>query len=150
MWTPDEPISKLPEIIRGHFQEYAYFLRNNLEKNKLQVILTPAPEPKHQCHKIRVVETQNPSWYRELYHETPNFRRDRSLNSLERIINLKDQKFYIGPYKYDSIYRSLIKNILVEGYQFEEFLVPRNEDVYDFFCEKIKSTFFRDKFFSRH
>lgn len=34
-----------------------------LESQRLEIILIPAPEPKHHDHKIRVVAERNPPWY---------------------------------------------------------------------------------------
>lgn len=36
-----------------------------LEENFPVVTLVPAPDPRFDGHKIRVVENQNPKWYRE-------------------------------------------------------------------------------------
>lgn len=41
-------------------------LLNELESFKHKVILVPAPEPKHSCHKIRVRDEKNPDWFSKL------------------------------------------------------------------------------------
>lgn len=55
---------------RGLMRELRGMLRE-LESSRLEVILTPAPEPKHSLHFVRTVQSSNPGWYREfcsLYH----------------------------------------------------------------------------------
>ena len=37
-----------------------------LEDCKLEVVLVPAPDPKHVDHKIRMVNNQNPCWYQRM------------------------------------------------------------------------------------
>lgn len=37
-----------------------------LETNRLEVFLTPAPDQAHVGHMVRTVETRNIEWYREL------------------------------------------------------------------------------------
>lgn len=37
-----------------------------LETNQLEVVLIPAPDPRHVEHKIRVVNNQNPCWYQRM------------------------------------------------------------------------------------
>jgi hypothetical protein len=54
----------------------------SLKHNKLTVKLVPAPEPKHPMHRIRVVESQNPEWYRELCARHPVVKRQ----DIERIL----------------------------------------------------------------
>ncbi len=39
----------------------------SLERHALRVVLVPAPRPSHGSHQVRAVESQNPTWYRELY-----------------------------------------------------------------------------------
>jgi hypothetical protein len=39
-----------------------------LESERLQIILIPAPEPKHHGHMIRVVAERNPAWYSRIAH----------------------------------------------------------------------------------
>lgn len=39
----------------------------SLEQHALRIALVPAPRPSFPSHKIRVIESHNPAWYRELY-----------------------------------------------------------------------------------
>lgn len=53
------PIRLLPENIRLWFVEDAKYLLNDLQNNRLTMVLVPAPEPKHVGHMIRVADSQN-------------------------------------------------------------------------------------------
>ena len=58
----------------------AAYLLADLESNRLEVALVPAPSPRHECHAIRVAVSRNPAWYRRLCAAFPSSRRrDRSL-----------------------------------------------------------------------
>lgn len=131
-WTPKDPILLLPEKIRSYYVQEAKFLIDDLTANKLKVVLVPAPEPKFQGRKIRVVESQNPEWYRELYLLHNYFRRDSSFRALERIVSQEDKPYRSGRYKYDFIYRALITKRLTKGYSVEGCEVPPNEEVKGF------------------
>ena len=51
-----------------------------LEYNRLEVFLVPAPEPAHVGHMVRAVENRNPDWYRDLcerYQSNRNSRKGR-------------------------------------------------------------------------
>ena len=48
--------------------EAAAFMLKDLEQNRLEVVLIPAPDPRFQDHQIRAVEGMNPDWYRDLCH----------------------------------------------------------------------------------
>lgn len=51
-----------------------------LESNRLEVALVPAPRPRHECHAVRVAVSKNPAWYRRLCAAFPSSRRrSRSL-----------------------------------------------------------------------
>jgi hypothetical protein len=117
MWDYDRPVQELPDLLQFYFRRTAQELRDELENNGLEVVLIPAPEPKFSGHMIRAVDSHNPVWYRELYSEYAHFRRDRSLNALNRIIDGFDRPFVCSPFKYDSIYRELIRDILLNGFQ---------------------------------
>lgn len=133
MWDTDNPVKDLPARIRQAFVEEAKYLHDELEQNMLTVVLIPAPEPKHVNHMIRAAVSQNPYWYRELYHSNRHFRRDRSLRALDRIRKMQDRKFNIAPYKYDMMYRELIRERLVEGCFVEGIEVPSNMMVREYF-----------------
>lgn len=45
-----------------------------LESNRLEVALVPAPRPRHECHAIRVAVSKNPTWYRRLCAAFPSSR----------------------------------------------------------------------------
>ena len=132
MWTPEQPLKKLERKIASYFSEQADFLYQELRNNQLKVILIPAPEQKHFEHKIRAVESQNPEWYRVLYQQYLHFRRDRSLDSLQRIGRKRD---YSASYSsYDFRYRTLILEQLVEGYELQGTFIPENEKVKGYFA----------------
>lgn len=63
-----------------------------LQNQKLEIVLVDAPKPKHIGHKIRIVQTENPEWYRYYYANFPNVRRDRTLIRLEKMIDQKIDK----------------------------------------------------------
>jgi hypothetical protein len=124
-WSIDKSVSELPDKIAKEFRSEAKGLLKELEDNKLQIGLVPAPEPKHSSHMIRVVLQSNPFWYSNLYQDYWNFRRDRSLKALKRLAEGKDMP-YSGEkgavqcyFRYDKIYREFILDRLVNGY-FEE------------------------------
>lgn len=47
----------------------------DLEGNRLEVALVPAPQPRHECHAVRVAVSRNPTWYRRLCAAFPSSRR---------------------------------------------------------------------------
>ena len=137
--------SYLPEEVHQYFKYEARYLLERLNVERLVVVLAPAPRQMHPGHMIRVVENENPIWYRELVESHKNFRRDLSIGALERITLGKDKDYESGKevmqdyirvkkrgklrglkYKerklkiqhknyYDRIYRELIFTRLVEG-----------------------------------
>ncbi|MCA9486340.1 MAG: hypothetical protein KC548_01690 [Nanoarchaeota archaeon] len=136
MWSPKFPLLFLPEDIRTEFLVYAEIFLNELRTQRLTVILIPAPYPQFSGHRIRVAQSHNPLWYRALYEQySPNLRRDRSLHSLERICEGADKSCLQekGPYSYDFIYRTFLKEALIEGFETEHCTVDPNELVKDFF-----------------
>lgn len=48
-----------------------------LESNRLEVFLMPAPAPAFPGHQIRAVESQNPEWYRYLCRQYQSNRNSR-------------------------------------------------------------------------
>lgn len=46
-----------------------------LEGNRLEVALVPAPRPSHEGHAVRVAVSRNPAWYRRLCAIFPSSRR---------------------------------------------------------------------------
>lgn len=132
-WNINQPTMLLPEEVRRYYTEDADYLYKDLESNSLEVILIPAPIQIHPSHKIRAVQNQNPEWYRELYWSIKHFRRDLSLRALDRIRKQEDRAYRVSPFKYDSIYRELIHSRLIKGYVMENYEVPPNNAVREFF-----------------
>ncbi len=118
LWNPQRRVAYLPELAQGYFREEAGFLLHDLEENRLEVVLIPAPEPMHRGHKIRAVQNSNPDWYRSLYWEKPRIYRYLSLPSLKRIAEGRDGNFNPRNWKYhlDTKYRDLIYERLTKGY----------------------------------
>jgi len=115
-WDPHYPIVQLPKKIRKFYTQEADYLYSDLLNNKLTIVLIPAPDPRHDCHMVRAVESENPGWYQGLYSSYNYFRRDRSLMALNRIRNQEDKQFRISPFHYDFIYRDLINDRLIDGF----------------------------------
>lgn len=67
----------------------AELLLDELEQNRLTVILVPAPQPRHESHFIRVASERNPWWFRSL-NTHQEVRRDRTLAALTRIVEGKE------------------------------------------------------------
>ena len=132
-WSFKQSIKQLPDLLQDFFVEEAEILLIDLETNRLEISLAVAPEPKFEGHKIRVVDNKNPYWYSNLYWDYYHFRRDRSVKALNRIKNKKDGNHGKTRYKYDCIYRELILERLINGYQEETYEVPPNNKVRFFF-----------------
>src|SRR4051794_35935647 len=58
---------------------------NDLETWRLEVVLIPAPDPQHSCHRVRCVQSQNPVWYRKFCELYPSGRQRRSWKPDTRI-----------------------------------------------------------------
>jgi hypothetical protein len=56
-----------------------------LQSERLDVVLVPAPSPRHSMHKVRVVAGRNPSWYRAHCARWPSSRRRLKTSSDTRI-----------------------------------------------------------------
>ncbi|MEK6819867.1 MAG: hypothetical protein AABY03_01560 [Nanoarchaeota archaeon] len=97
MWNPNKSTRELPREVRKQFSEEAKFLHSDLKANKLSVVLADAPYQRFEGHKIRVVNARNPEGYSAMYQSYFHFRRDRSLNSLERLKKSEDNPFRISP-----------------------------------------------------
>lgn len=61
-------MTKAPKRLRDTLR----FMYDELEANRLNVVLIPAPEQAHIGHKIRVAEGQNPPWYKEFCAAYPS------------------------------------------------------------------------------
>ncbi len=57
---------------------YLNMMLGELEQQKLEVVLLPAPDPQHQSHMIRAKENTNPEWYQILCSNYPRNRRSRT------------------------------------------------------------------------
>lgn len=47
---------------------------NDLDNSSFEVVLIPAPEPRHVGHKVRAVQSQNPPWYSALCRQYQSIR----------------------------------------------------------------------------
>src|SRR5690349_18418617 len=50
-------------------QKKAKELYNDLLENKQEIVLIPAPEPRHSEHKIRVVQNRPPKWFSKFVNQ---------------------------------------------------------------------------------
>jgi hypothetical protein len=67
-------------------QREANALLTDLLNNPMQVILIPAPEPRHAMHKVRAVVSRPPDWYMEIYRVNggrKSFKRWRFIRALK-------------------------------------------------------------------
>jgi hypothetical protein len=131
MWTPEHPSRELPRSIRKFFHREAYNIQDELEAGGVELV--PAPEPKHACHMIRV--SRNPDWYRDMYWSRDHFRRDRSLAALQRIRKSLDEPTLVRRIQnhYDTVYRALIQDRLLLGYDIGTGVIAPEPDVQHFF-----------------
>jgi len=66
-----------------------------LETERLRIALVPAPKPNFGSHKIRVIESENPEWYRRFskpYWRGPRsfqLRRSRVEKALKRVCKVR-------------------------------------------------------------
>ena len=134
-WTVDQPLKGLEKEIAAYFTDQAGFLSQQLKDNRLKVVLIPAPESRHYGHKIRVVESRNMEWYREMYVKYRHFRRDRSLKSLQRISRKQDYPASFS--SYDSRYRLFILKRLTEGFMCEGYFVEGEKEVIDYLIQAV-------------
>ncbi len=87
-------------------------LYNELRYNKLQVVLIPAPEPKHYNHCIRVATNHNPAWYSDFYYSFQyNPERKEVLRTLKDISENKTNATC-----YFEVMKDLIVEFLLHGY----------------------------------
>ena len=115
--------------VTQYFKEHAAYLRSDLASNHLEVSLAPADPQRFVGHMIRVVDEENPPWYRSFYHREPGVRRDRTESSLERIIAEEDAAADEFPFAtYDKRVRGLIYDHLTKGYETKQGRVPPRND----------------------
>lgn len=115
----------------------AQIMLKELEDQQLQVVLVPAPDPRHLHHMIRQAESHNPAWYSDLYHLLPHWRRDRTWRSLRRLTRAQDKPSTIIPPQknlYDAVYRGLVRERLTGGYEtVEGYEIPPCEEAVRYF-----------------
>ncbi|MFZ5391683.1 MAG: hypothetical protein ACOZAR_00630 [Patescibacteria group bacterium] len=131
-WHPSRPLKELPKSIRDYYVDMAQYLLDNLNSQRLEVELVPAPEPKFDSHKIRFVRQSNPEWYREIYHGNNNVRRDRSCLALRRISKMADVAYDSYGHN-DTLYRQLIHEMLINGCQVQDVIFESNKIVRRYF-----------------
>ncbi len=135
-WVPEESTRDLPERIRTYFVEEASHLLYDLENHTQQIVLVPIDNPPvHQRQKRRSETCGNPEWYSQLHRNILHFRRNWTKKALSRIINGLDKKLDITNtrYTFDTLFRSVILDRLVQGYQEEDVLIPHNQEVKEYF-----------------
>jgi len=86
--------AKLPRPFARDINEALQSMLYQLQSQHLDVILVPAPVPKFVGHKIRVVNTQNPEWYRFYFQQFgANFVvRSRTISNLKSMCIGKNVK----------------------------------------------------------
>lgn len=120
-----QTISLLPDKIRKIVINEANILLRELESHYSEWGLNEKDGMYYSKEYEKVLINWNIEWYSELYqtykqHHRLKFDRECCINSLDRIINLKDKKFthkkeYKLPYVYDVRMRKFIFDRLTEG-----------------------------------
>jgi len=131
-WNPDLPIGKLPKEISEIFSQEAKYLIKDLEINKLEVALIPAPSPQFIGHMIRVTINHNPEWYKTFYHSYKHVKRRRCINALKRISENQDRALRVKPYLYDSRMRTLIFEKIYNTGCYDDAILKINDPKEDF------------------
>lgn len=79
-----------------HLREALAWMRDELDLERLEVTLVPAPDQRHCGHMVRAVVGQNPEWYRDLLSMFPRSRRrGRDARYTDSTLNRKDVKSVI-------------------------------------------------------
>lgn len=136
IWTPKKRLSYLPDFPRNLFITDAELLYQEFMNNKLKVVLSPAPDPQHADHKIRIAQSHNPEWYASIYFSHNRQKRKLLEKSLWRIVHGFDgdlDSIGSGHYIYDTCFRNMIYTRLVEGYIEKDFRIFPNNEVRNFF-----------------
>lgn len=60
-------------------KEKALAWHSELLERKLEVVLVPAPEPKHACHQIRVAVNRPPQWFSAVAQRNKRVRKRKAL-----------------------------------------------------------------------
>jgi len=87
-----DKMTSAPEHLRHVFG----WMLAELGRERLEVVLAPAPDPRHSSHKVRAVSNENPWWYKELCNRYPSrskshrrwrtrIKRRETLNALRRL-----------------------------------------------------------------
>lgn len=154
-WDTTQPIRYLPENIRTFYIEQAKGFLRELETSRLEIELIPAPIQKFHGHKIRQVVSENPEWYKEIYHQYSlkrkythsKTKRQRTYldslinrpvakNSLTRIKNQRDKYATLSSkFRADFIFRNFIHDTLLNGdFDYEQGIdIPAENRVREFF-----------------
>ena len=157
-WNPCNPLELYPPEVQASFQREAQLLLGELQSNKLEVILIPAPEQRFSGHKIRVAVNHNPPWYSQIYQQVPHIKRERVERCLQRLTESQDGRYRRRPYRYDFRFREIIFERLIDGYEDSDplcgpFCIEANQEIRDYF--ELKTFFpgyddktFDDEFYS--
>ena len=138
MWTSELPLKLLPKAIQVFYVERAWELKEDLNENFLHIelrepeLVRPEYYSAFPGHKLRVVENQNPNWYRKLYSEE-GVRRKLVKKSLERLVNLEDKEYKGNSYRYDFLLRDKMHDDIIDGYDHFLYRVPPNNIVRRYF-----------------
>jgi hypothetical protein len=81
-------------------------LLHDLQEYRLEVVLTPAPDPRHHGHMVRAAVNQNPQWYSDLFDREGYVRRKTVEMVLER---LGRTGVFTGKGRYEELLRPLIE-----------------------------------------
>jgi hypothetical protein len=141
-WNPNIALRNyLSEEVHQYFRYEARFLKERLKFEGLVVVLAPAPRPMFSGHMIRVVENQNPEWYREFIKKYGRIERCLSISALERISLGKDEN-YIQRIEVYQDYVHVKKRGRLKGLKYRERKLRKD---HRYFYDKI----FRDLIFKR-
>ncbi len=123
---PRLPVSTYPPDVREKAVFLASDMLSEMIRDRLSVVLIPAPDPKFVNHNIRACEGSNPEWYSYLWNKysyapTGRYRKNRSLiqrsrvqSALNRIVQGKDHAFQKRYGGYDFAIREIILNRIEE------------------------------------
>lgn len=75
---------RLHKAFASHLREAADILAGELDEQRLEIALLPAPDQCHTGHSIRVAVNSNPHWFRTI-NSTRRLRRDRAERALQQI-----------------------------------------------------------------
>ena len=87
-------------------------LLDDMAEHFQEVVLLPAPEPRHHGHMIRGAMNQNPTWYSELFERESYVRRKTVEMVLER---LSRTGTYLEKSHYENLLRPIIDDLIEEN-----------------------------------